>query len=221
MNATHTSGPAGTFRRLLIFGALTVGLTALIASTVSATSAYFSDVDDSGIVRLTTGEVSIATSDTNLRFFDLMPGDEQSESFTVENTGDGNIDIYGWVEARDTGGDNPCDRDIEVRIPGWGEGWQDLCDIALDLDGDFSTFEDGSHAPVTLGLDVADQADVTVEVRMAASAGNDAAGLDTRGDTDPNNDDLIIYAVQAGGAAPDVDDFEGYDEADVFDQSGN
>lgn len=214
METAHSAQQGGTFRRLLIFGALTLGLLALIASSVGATSAYFSDVD-TGTVQVSTGEVSINTFNGDLAFTNLMPGDTASDSFTVRNTGTDAIDLYGWVQPEDNDGANLCGLGIEVRILGTGLGGVPLCSIAADLDNTFTgDFTDGDNAPVNLANGVqtgsSNQVTITVEIHVPTSVGN-AADLE-----DSLTDKLVIYATQAGAPAPDFDTFNEYGGLDVF-----
>lgn len=72
----------------------TVGATmALISAAVMSTGAYFTD-SHGGAITGNLGTVAINTSGENIDFTDLMPGETQTQTVWVQNTGTGNEDIY-------------------------------------------------------------------------------------------------------------------------------
>lgn len=95
---------------------------ALVAATVPATGAYFSDSKD-GSISATSGHLSLSInsgSTTTLSYANLMPGTNQTKSigYTVDASA-GNVDIWltfdkgTWQYGRFTGGKNS---------PGWSNG---------------------------------------------------------------------------------------------------
>lgn len=83
-------------RRFARIGALAttaVATAALIGSVVATTGAYFTD-SKPGAITGNLGTVSVAISGQNINFVNLMPGETQTQTVSVQNTGTGNEDIY-------------------------------------------------------------------------------------------------------------------------------
>jgi hypothetical protein len=80
-------------RKLLTVGALGAAAVALVAST-TVTGAYFTDSHD-GSIKASTGVVHVnPTSDLNLNFSGLLPGEFQTKTVTYTASGSGVEDIW-------------------------------------------------------------------------------------------------------------------------------
>lgn len=231
METAGTATTGGT-RRMVIFAALTLGLLALIASSVSATSAYFSDTEVRSTV-ISTGEVDISVTGLGNGILDyntLMPGESVSSTFTVTNDapGDGPVDLYTWVEFGDPqtnlDGD-PVDLcgQITVSITDVGgtvpTNSNDICDVAADLEDTLSGFGPVS-ATTVWPLQINKNASplngsrtYTVTLTLNETAGNALANF-----TSDESDKLVVYATQAGKDAPAAGAFDDYSAVDVFTQ---
>lgn len=81
-------------RKLLTVGALAAGALALLAATTGSTGAYFSDSHD-GAINASTGSVKVnPTSDLNLNFSNLLPGDFKTQNVSYTAAGSGAEDIW-------------------------------------------------------------------------------------------------------------------------------
>lgn len=65
--------------RLAGFGGALCASAALVSLSVSGTGAYFSDSHD-GTINASTGQIKIDTTDGNLNFTDLLPGEYQTKT---------------------------------------------------------------------------------------------------------------------------------------------
>ena len=87
-----------------------VASAALISTLVATTGAYFT-ASQPGAIAANFGKVDVALAGANINFANLMPGEVQTQTVTVQNTGTGNEDIwlafdnanYGWSAVNDLG----------------------------------------------------------------------------------------------------------------------
>jgi hypothetical protein len=70
-----------------------VGLVTVLSLAVVSTGAYFTD-SKPGAITGNLGTVAINTDGQNINFANLMPGETQTQTVWVQNTGTGNEDIY-------------------------------------------------------------------------------------------------------------------------------
>ena len=83
-------------RKFARFGAIAgtlVAAMALISTLVVGTGAYFTD-NKPGAVAANFGNVAVNVAGANIDFANLMPGEVQTQTVTVQNTGTGNEDIW-------------------------------------------------------------------------------------------------------------------------------
>lgn len=99
-----------TRSRFIALLSTTAVTAALIGVAVMSTGAYFTDTKP-GSVAANFGNVAVAVAGENINFANLMPGEVQTQTVTVQNTGTGNEDIwlafdngnYGWSAVNDLG----------------------------------------------------------------------------------------------------------------------
>ena len=66
---------------------------ALIGVAVMSTGAYFTDTKP-GTIAANFGNVAVAVAGENIDFANLMPGEVQTQTVTIQNTGTGNEDMW-------------------------------------------------------------------------------------------------------------------------------
>lgn len=79
-------------RRMAVVTTL-VATVALISTVVASSGAYFTD-SKGGAITGNLGTVAVDISGENINFANLMPGETQTQTVWVRNTGTGNEDIY-------------------------------------------------------------------------------------------------------------------------------
>ena len=79
-------------RVLALVGSLAIAAS-LISIAVAGTGAYFT-ASQPGSISGNLGTVAVAISGQNINFANLMPGETQTQTVNVQNTGTGNEDIY-------------------------------------------------------------------------------------------------------------------------------
>lgn len=100
-------------RRFARFGAVITTLVAagaLISTMVASTGAYFTATQP-GAISGNLGTVAVSISGQSINFADLLPGQVQTQTVNVQNTGTGNEDMYlvfdnanlGWSAVNDLG----------------------------------------------------------------------------------------------------------------------
>jgi hypothetical protein len=87
------------FARLGALSAAMIAALALVSSLVAVTGAYWTDVNGGGTVNRNNGTVKVdvngsPTTAPVINFDNLMPGEVQTATVTVQNTGTGTEDIY-------------------------------------------------------------------------------------------------------------------------------
>jgi hypothetical protein len=85
--------PKRKFARLAALLTTAVAGGALIANVVIGSGAYFTATQP-GSITGNVGTVAVAISGQNINFADLLPGQVQTQTVNVENTGTGNEDMY-------------------------------------------------------------------------------------------------------------------------------
>ena len=102
--------PKRKFARIAAVATTVVATAALLSGIVATTGAYFTD-SKPGAVAANFGNVAVAVAGENINFANLMPGEVQTQTVTVQNTGTGNQDIwlafdntnFGWSMVNDLG----------------------------------------------------------------------------------------------------------------------
>jgi hypothetical protein len=82
-----------TFARTTALATTVVATAALLSGVVATTGAYFTD-SKPGAVAANFGDVAVAVAGENINFANVMPGEVQTQTVTVQNTGTGNEDIW-------------------------------------------------------------------------------------------------------------------------------
>jgi hypothetical protein len=81
------------FARLAAVMTTLVAAVALISTVVASSGAYFTD-SHGGAITGNLGTLKVAISGENINFANLMPGETQTQTVYVTNTGTGSEDIY-------------------------------------------------------------------------------------------------------------------------------
>jgi hypothetical protein len=98
------------FTRTAALATTIVATAALLSGVVATTGAYFTDAKP-GAVAANFGKVEVAVAGEYINFANLLPGEVQTQTVTVQNTGTGNEDIWlafdnanlGWSMVNDLG----------------------------------------------------------------------------------------------------------------------